>query len=214
MFAFSIAAAKLAGIERVLVSTDSEEYASVAMRYKAEIPFMRPAEISSDQSTDFEFMRHAMDWIVEKENSAPEYWLHLRPTTPLRDPKILKDALELIQQHPEASSLRSGHEAPESPFKWFLKDDEGFFKGLREDLTPEKVNMPRQTFPKIYNPDGYVDIVRSSHVLHHTTLHGEKMLVFESPQCEEIDKQEDFEYLEYQFRKHGSQLQEYLKQIH
>ena len=214
LFAFSIAAAKLAGIERVLVSTDSEEYASVAMRYKAEIPFMRPAEISSDQSTDFEFMRHAMDWIVEKENSAPEYWLHLRPTTPLRDPKILKDALELIQQHPEASSLRSGHEAPESPFKWFLKDDEGFFKGLREDLTPEKVNMPRQTFPKIYNPDGYVDIVRSSHVLHHTTLHGEKMLVFESPQCEEIDKQEDFEYLEYQFRKHGSQLQEYLKQIH
>ncbi len=213
LIAFSIAAAKLAGIERVLVSTDSEEYASVAMRYKAEIPFMRPAEISSDQSTDFEFMRHAMDWMVEKENSAPEYWLHLRPTTPLRDPQILKDALELIQQHPEASSLRSGHEAPESPFKWFLKDDEGFFKGLREDLTPEKVNLPRQTFPKMYNPDGYVDIVRSSHVLHNTTLHGEKMLVFESPQCGEIDKQEDFEYLEYQIRKHGSPIQDYLKQF-
>ena len=61
LIAFSIAAAKLAGIERVIVSTDSEEYASVAMRYKAEIPFMRPAEISSDQSTDFEFMRYAMD---------------------------------------------------------------------------------------------------------------------------------------------------------
>ncbi len=123
LIAFSIAAAKLAGIERVLVSTDSEEYASVAMRYKAEIPFMRPAEISSDQSTDFEFMRHAMDWMVEKENSASEYWLHLRPTTPLRDPQILKDALELIQQHPEASSLRSGHEVPESPFKWFYMKD-------------------------------------------------------------------------------------------
>ena len=213
LIAFSIAAAKLAGIERVLVSTDSEEYASVAMRYKAEIPFMRPAEISSDQSTDFEFMRYAMDWLVEKENSVPEYWLHLRPTTPLRDPQILKDALELIQQHPEASSLRSGHEAPESPFKWFLKDDEGFFKGLREDLTPEKVNLPRQTFPKMYNPDGYVDIVLSSHVLHNTTLHGEKMLVFESPQCGEIDKQEDFEYLEYQIRKHGSPMQDYLKQF-
>ena len=93
MIAFSIAAAKLAGIERVLVSTDSEEYASVAIRYKAEIPFMRPAEISSDQSTDFEFMRYAMDWLVEKENSAPEYWLHLRPTTPLRDPKLSKTHL-------------------------------------------------------------------------------------------------------------------------
>ena len=214
LIAFSIAAAKLAGIERVIVSTDSEEYASVAMRYKAEIPFMRPAEISSDQSTDFEFMRHAMDWMVDKENSVPEYWLHLKPPTPLREPQIIKNALELIQLHPEASSLRSGHEAPESPFKWFLKDEKGFFKGLRENLTPEKANQPRQMFPKIYNPDGYIDIVRSSHVLHHTTLHGEKMLVFESPQCAEIDTQEDFEYLEYQFRKHGSQLQEYLKQIH
>lgn len=213
LIAFSIAAAKLAGIERIMVSTDSEEYASVAMRYKAEIPFIRPAYISSDQSTDFEFMRHAMDWLLEKENSAPEYWLHLRPTTPLRDPQRIKEALELIKSHPEASSLRSGHEAPESPFKWFLKDDEGFFKGLRGDLTPEKVNRPRQIFPKMYNPDGYIDIVRSSHVLHNTTLHGEKMLVFESPRCTEIDTQEDFEYLEHQFQKHSSPLQSYLKQF-
>jgi N-acylneuraminate cytidylyltransferase len=186
----------------------------MAKQYGAETPFLRPAEISSDQSTDFEFMRHAMEWVSQHESSAPEYWLHLRPTTPLREPQILKNAIELIQQHPEASSLRSGHEVPESPFKWFLKDEDGFFKGLRDDLNPEKVNLPRQMFPKMYNPDGYVDIVRSSHVLHNTTLHGEKMLVFESPQCEEIDKQEDFEYLEYQFRRHGSQLQEYLKQIH
>jgi CMP-N,N'-diacetyllegionaminic acid synthase len=213
LIAFSIAGAKLAGIERVWISTDSEKYAEMAKRYGAEVPFLRPTEISNDRSTDFEFMRQAMDWMDQNENTVPEYWLHLRPTTPLRDPKILKEALELIQSNPKASSLRSGHEAPESPFKWFLKDDEGFFKGLREDLTPEKVNMPRQTFPKMYNPDGYVDIVRSSHVLHSTTLHGEKMLVFESPQCDEIDTKEDFEFLEYKFRKYGSPLQNYLKQF-
>ena len=65
----------------------------------------------------------------------------------------------------------------------------------------------------MYNPNCHVDIVRSSHVLQNTTLHGEKMLVFETPQCGEIDKQEDFEYLEYQIRKHGSPIQEYLKQF-
>ena len=213
LFTFSIAAAKLAGIERVIVTTDSEEYAAVARQYGVETPFLRPKEISTDCSTDFEFMRHAMEWIVQQESSAPEYWIHLRPTNPLRDPEILKDAHELIQQHPEASSLRSGHEVPESPFKWFLKDKEGYFMGLRDDLNPEKVNLPRQMFPKIYNPDGYVDIVRSSHVLHNTTLHGEKMLVFESPQCIELDTQDDFDYLQYQFRKKGSQLLEYLNQF-
>ena len=213
LIAFSIAAAKLAGVERVLVTTDSEEYADIARHYGAETPFLRPAEISSDRSTDYEFMRHATEWMLQKEKSVPEFWIHLRPTTPLREPQILKDAFELIQLHPEASSLRSGHETPESPFKWFLKDEKGFFIGLRKDLTPEKVNQPRQNFPKIYNPNGYVDIVRSSHVLNQKTLHGKKMLVFKSPLCTEIDTQEDFEYLEYQLQKHGSKLENYLNKF-
>lgn len=210
LIAYSIAAAKLAGIESVIISTDSEEYADISKKYGAEVPFLRPADISNDNSTDFEFMHHAMEWVKENEKKVPEYWLHLRPTTPLRDPEVLQSAINLIMDHSEATALRSGHEVPESPFKWFLKDDDGFFKGLREDLTPEKVNMPRQFFPTMYNPDGYVDIVRASHVLHNTTLHGDEMLVFESPRCTEIDTQADFEYLEYEINKKSSPLLKWL----
>lgn len=213
LIAYSIAAAKLAGIERVWVSTDSEEYAVIARKYGAETPFLRPGEISADRSTDFQFMRHAMEWMLQHEISMPEYWLHLRPTTPIRDPVILGNAIDKILQHPEATSLRSGHEASESPFKWFLKDGDGFFQGLRDDLTAEKVNLPRQVYPKVYIPDGYIDIVRSSYVLHHQTLHGDRMLVFESPRCAEIDTKADFEYLEYQIRQFGSSLLDYLNNL-
>ena len=211
LIAFSIAAAKMAGINRVWLSTDSEEYSLLAKQYGAETPFIRPAKISTDQSTDFDFMRHAMEWMAQHENNVPEYWLHLRPTTPMRETEFLIEALKTIKEHPEASSLRSGHEASESPFKWFLKSEVGFYRGLKEGMTPEQANQPRQLFPTVYVPDGYVDIVRSSHVLHNTTLHGEKMLIYESPQCTEIDTQEDFEFLEFQFQKHGSQLRNYLK---
>jgi CMP-N,N'-diacetyllegionaminic acid synthase len=176
LVAYSIAAAKLAGIERVLFSTDSEQYAKIATRFGAEVPFLRPAELSSDESTDYEFMHHAMSWMRKEEGEIPEHWVHLRPTTPLRVPSILVDAMNCIQEHPEAHSLRSAHPAPESPFKWFLRDQTGFFEGLREDLTPEKVNLPRQYFPTMYVPDGYVDIVRSSWVLTQPNLHGERGL--------------------------------------
>ena len=214
MLVYSIAAARLAEIDHVIISTDSEDYAEIAKRYGAEVPFIRPANISKDRSTDYQFMRHAMEWYKSNERTIPEYWLHLRPTTPLRDPEVLKSAVSFIIDHPEANALRSGHEAPESPFKWFLKDEEGFFKGLRDDLTSEKVNMPRQMFPKMYNPNGYIDIVRSSHVLNSETMHGDKMLVFESPQCTEIDTLEDFEYLEYEIKKHSSSLLTWLdKQV-
>jgi len=194
-------------VSRVIVSTDSEEYAQIAKDYGAEVPFLRPNEISGDKSTDFDLFLHALNWFKENENLIPEYILHLRPTTPLRNPQIMEDAVKLfIENKNLASSLRSGHTAPESPYKWFLKNDDNYFKGLRDDLTPEKVNLPRQSFPSVYIPDGYIDILKSSVILTTGTLHGDKMLVFESPFCVEVDTKDDFEYLEFQIQKEGSPI--------
>ena len=211
LLSYSIAAAKLSNINPILVSTDSDEYADIAKYYGASVPFIRPKEISADKSTDFEFMKHAMEWYKKHHSKLPNYWLHLRPTTPLRDPHIINKAIELITKNPLATSLRSGHEVPESPFKWFMKDKDGFFKGLQNNLTPELVNEPRQKFPKMYNPDGYIDIVKSSHVLYNNTLHGDKMLVFVTPRCTEVDTKEDFDYLEYEIRKQKSPLLNWLE---
>jgi N-acylneuraminate cytidylyltransferase len=213
LLAYSIAVAKLGGIDKVLLSTDSEEYAEIAERFGAQVPFLRSAEISSDQSTDYDFMNHAMRWYAGNNDDLPEYWVHLRPTSPLRDPKIIRDAIDKMLTSYKVDSLRSAHEVPESPFKWFLKDEENLFKGLRDDLTPEKVNAPRQTFPKAYNPNGYVDVVNASHVLNASNLHGDRMYVYETPICTEIDTLDDFEFLNYQLHKHGSPLTEYLRKL-
>ncbi len=206
LFAYSIIAARMMpSVSRVIVSTDSQDYADIAKEFGAEVPFLRPIDISGDKSTDFDLFFHVLNWFKENENLVPEYLLHLRPTTPIRDPKIMEEAVNLfIENKKIASSLRSGHIAPESPFKWFLKDTNNYFKGLREDLTPEKVNLPRQSFPSVYIPDGYIDILKSEVILNTGTLHGDKMLVFESPFCVEVDNKEDFEYLEYQIEKEGS----------
>ena len=214
LIAFSIVAAKMTpGIDRVIVSTDSAEYAAIANKYGAETPFLRPEEISGDKSTDMDLFLHSLKWLSENEKTVPEFLMHLRPTTPLRDPNIMQKAIELFLTKQEASSLRSGHLAPESPFKWFLKDELGYFKGLRDDLTPEKVNLPRQSFPAVYMPDGYVDIVRSSCILNEGSLHGNNMLVFESPYCVEVDTKDDFDYLEFQLEKEGSLLLEFMKKV-
>ena len=71
LLAFSIAAAKLSGVDRVIISTDSKKYADTANQYTAEIPFIRPVDISRDSSIDYEFMRHAMQWF--KNNNKIHY---------------------------------------------------------------------------------------------------------------------------------------------
>ena len=71
LLAYSIIAAKLSGIGRIILSTDSSNYAEIGKKYGAETPFLRPEEISLDHSTDFEFMYHAMNLIKEIEGFLP-----------------------------------------------------------------------------------------------------------------------------------------------
>lgn len=213
LIAYSIAVAAMSEhIERILVSTDSEEIAAIARYYGAEVPFLRPFQHSQDNSTDRSFLLHAMHWFKDNNENLPEYWVHLRPTTPFRDPTIVDQAILQIMNHTGSTSLRSGHTAPESPFKWFRRDDNGYFKGiLKDESKTEYYNLPRQAFPVVYVPDGYVDILKASYVLNSESMHGERMLGFVSPVCHEIDTENDLELLEFQLQKKGSLLQDYLK---
>lgn len=212
LLAYSIVAARQSSrIDRVVLSTDSQQYAEIGRRYGAEAPFLRPAEYSTDKSTDREFMVHAMEWVRDNESHLPEYWVHLRPTTPLRDPVLLDAAVTTLESRREATALRSAHPSPESPFKWFRRGDEGYLTALTTDDTNlDRFNLPRQAYPMVFIPDGYVDIVRSSFVLSTPLLHGDRVLGFESPHCTEVDSIEELELLEFQLRKHGSPLLDYL----
>ena len=210
LIAYSIAAAKLSKkIDRVIVSTNSQEYADITRQYGAEVPFIRPDEFSTDTATDKDFLVHAMNWLEENEGRTPEYWVHLRPTTPLRGVKVVDNAIDEIMQDKSATSLRSGHKAPESPLKWFVKDNR-YFKGL---VSGEDYNLPKEAFKQVYIPDGFVDIIKSSFVMNNKEIHGDKMIGFESPVCTEVDSVEEFEYIQYQLDKNGSELLDYLNQV-
>ena len=213
LIAYSIAAGKMLNL-RVLVSTDSEEYAEIATKYGADVPFIRPKEHSLDESTDREFILHAMNWLIENEKYNPEYWVHLRPTTPLRELNHLKDAIKKLKNNKNATSLRSAHKSPESPLKWFSKKDEEYFEGIIEKkyfIENEYYNLPKEKFSDIYIPDGYIDVLKSSHVLKSNNLHGDKILSYISPNyCTEVDTIEEFEYIKYLIEKKGSCLSDFL----
>lgn len=213
LIAYSIALAKISEkIDRVIVSTDSIEIAELAKKFGAEVPFMRPENFSGDKSPDYEFMNHALTWLETHREGIPQYIIHLRPTTPLRTPEVVDKAIEEFKNHKEATSLRSGHKASESPYKWFLKNEYGFFRCMAEGISNEEANAGRQQFPIVYIPDGYVDVISTEFVIDNKILHGEKMLAFESPVCYEVDEEEDFMLLEYQINKNGSILYDYLKE--
>lgn len=202
LIAYSIAAAKLAsGIDRIIVSTNSIEYASIAREYGAEVPFLRPPEMSGDNSTDYECIKHVLDWMQNEENFLPSYLVHLRPTTPLREINYVDMAIDLIKKTKYASALRSVHEMSESAYKAFEIEGD-YLKSIGSNsFALDASNDPRQSFNKTYQANGYVDVIKTEYVIKNNKLHGDRVIAFITPRVVEVDMPGDFDYLEYQMAK-------------
>jgi CMP-N-acetylneuraminic acid synthetase len=212
MIAYSIIAARYArGINRVIVSTDSRKYADIAIRYGAEVPVMRPPELAQDLSNDLQFMEHIIDWLYDHEQLVPEFFVHLRPTTPLRQVNIIEQAIQAMKVDSMASSLRSGHASQFTPQKWFWKNENGYFTCIAGDMNPDDANSPRQIFPKTYIPDGYVDVLRTEYIIKNNRLHGDRVIGFEVPESVDIDFKEEIEQLEELIKESNSDTYRYLK---
>ena len=211
LIAYSIAAAKLSKkIDRVIVSTDSNEISDIALKYGAEVPFLRPTEFAQDNSSDNQHINHAIDWFEGNEKFTPELFIHLSPTTPLREPKIIDEAIVKFKNTSGADSLRSSHECSESPFKWFMLKDDGFYTGINTD-DMELLNRPRQEFQKVYIPNGYVDVLSVKFIKETCKLHG-KVVGFITPPCIEIDSEYDFKHLTAEISLNKHVLLDYLNE--
>ncbi len=195
LLAYSIALAKLSkNISRVIVSTDSPKYATIAKNYGAEVPFLRPAEIAGDNSVDSDFFRHLIDWMREKEGYIPDFIVHLRPTTPLRQVQVVDDAITYMIHTNEATALRSAHKTHLTPYKMFRLCGEFMSPFLKYDGIKEFYNLPRQFFEDAYIPNGYVDIIRPTTLLNTGLLHGNKIKLWETDLVPDVDTTSDFNF--------------------
>ena len=173
---------------KIIVSTDSQEYANIAKKYGAEVPFLRPYEISNDFSTDFEFINHCVDWLKTNENYTCDIILQLRPTSPTRKIEDLNKALELfIKNREKFDSLRSVIPFEKSPFKMYsINNDE--LKPLFNEVNniKEPYNQSRQILPQCYLHNGYIDILNTS-ILNENTISGKNILPFIMEETNNID---------------------------
>ena len=166
-------------VKKVVVSTDSEEIAEVARAAGAEVPFMRPAEFAQDLSTDYEFVRHALIWLRDNEAHVPDLTVQLRPTTPVRDVRMIDKAIEAIRARPDADSLRAVVKCCFTPYKmWHLKEDGYLRQLLTLDGVHEPYNQPRQILPDVVQQDGFIDIVRSRTIFEQNSITGRNILPF------------------------------------
>ena len=95
--AWSILAAKAAGLfDRIIVSTDDAEIAEVARQWGAEVPFMRPAELSDDHTATIPVIAHAIQW-HQQIGQSPSEVCCIYATAPFVSSADLRTGLDLLQ---------------------------------------------------------------------------------------------------------------------
>ena len=176
LIAWSIAAAKQSQfVTRVIVSTDDEEIAAVARDYKAETPFLRPAEFAQDNTTDLPVFEHALAWLEGHEGYQPDVVIQLRPTSPIRPRGCVDSAIKLLTEHEDADCVRGVVPAGQNPHKmWrFAGESEPMKPLLEVEGIAEPYNAPRQILPPVYWQTGHIDAIRVSTIKEKHSLTGD-----------------------------------------
>ena len=173
---------------KIIVSTDSEKYAEISKNYGAEVPFIRPKNISGDTSSDFECIKHCVDWLKKNENYESNIILHLRPTQPCRKIEHLDLAIETFINHREQyHSLRSVIPVEKSPYKMYSINDNQLNPLFdKVNNIKEPYNQARQLLPQCYLHNGYIDLLNTD-ILRYNTISGTKIYPFIMDIVHDID---------------------------
>lgn len=132
-------------IDRVIVSTEDDEIAATALKWGAEVPFLRPKHLASDEASTIDVLLHAIEW-AEGISYQFEVLVLLHVTTPLRSVQDVDRSIELLVDA-QADSVFSVTEAHRNPyFNMIEVDAEG-----RPHLVKQGSFTTRQSAPPVYD---------------------------------------------------------------
>ncbi|NUM25118.1 MAG: acylneuraminate cytidylyltransferase family protein [Candidatus Buchananbacteria bacterium] len=171
-------------IDRVIISTDSADIAETAKKYGAEVPFMRPAELATDDAPTLPVLQHAVKFLEENQNFKADIILLFYPTSPMLSRSRVEEALLML----ESSDCNSVVSVVEDHGRFWEKT-EGAFK-----VFYPKDRLNRQYFQPLYRENGaiyfsrYVVLMNQNKIIDESAV---KLLVMAPDESVDIDNWAD-----------------------
>lgn len=190
-------------IDRVVVSTDSKEIASIAMNAGAEVPFIRPEKLSGSKVGKFDVWKHALQFCENFYNEKYEVFVDLDCTNPLRDESDISNVIEQLVASKErgVDAVFSVCEARKNPYFNMLEEDKDGALRMSKSLGPTIIR--RQDAPKVFEHVASIYALLPSKIFkqdHLLSGHAEGYDIgFEKSL--DIDSEFDFELVEYLMKK-------------
>ncbi|WP_116869801.1 pseudaminic acid cytidylyltransferase [Vibrio splendidus] len=193
MIAYSIEAALNSGcFDKVIVSTDDQEIADVAVKYGAEVPFLRPDNISDDFATTMDVMQHAIQWCVDQDLKVDNVCC-IYATAPFILPEYIKQGLVSVSS-PNVEYAFSATSFPFAIQRAISVDQNGFVAMF----SPEFANTRSQDLEEAYHDAGQFYWGKSSAFLAGKAIFAQhsKAVLLPRKRVQDIDTPEDWELAE------------------
>ncbi|MEK7813015.1 MAG: acylneuraminate cytidylyltransferase family protein [Candidatus Desantisbacteria bacterium] len=155
LIAYTIEEAKKSRyLQRIIVSTDDMDIASVSRKYGAETPFMRPEELALDDTPTLPVIQHALSTLMS-QGYVPDYIVLLQPTSPLRDVSHIDAAIKKMIQT-QSDMIVSLCKATQHPFWMRRMDGDKVLPFIETKNTYHR----RQDLPELYRLNGAITVTK------------------------------------------------------
>lgn len=196
VLAYTVAPALDSGVfDAVIVSTDSEETATIARHYGAEVPFLRPAQFSGDTSPDIEWVEYTLAELKRQGRTWDAFSL-LRPTSPFRSAATIQRAWRRFAAQDGADSLRAVEKCAQHPGKMWTVDGDRMTP-LLQGAPPGRPwhSTPYQALPPVYVQNASLEMAWTRVVLDHRTIAGDVIVPFFTEGFEGFDINDRYDWM-------------------
>jgi len=179
---WAIRAAQESGVsDRVVVSTEDSTIADVAQKLGADVPYLRPAELSRDHVGVTEVALHALD-VLRENGDIYETLIILLPTCPLRRAEDIRNAFALFQEE-NANFLMSVSQYEHTPFAALKMDENRNLSPYFRDL----IGKRSQEMPLAFRANGAIHILDVEAFIRTRSYYSEPLIAYEMPWERSID---------------------------
>jgi CMP-N,N'-diacetyllegionaminic acid synthase len=194
LIAWSIGHAKKSKyVDKVIVSTDSRDIAKIALKYGAETPFIRPKTLATDKAKGIDVVTHAINRL-EADGEKIDLLVLLQPTSPLRAPEDVDEAVELLFRK-KARAVVSVCETEHHPY-WCNTLPKN--RSMKDFMRKAASNTNRQELPVFYRLNGAIYIATRDYIVKNNGFIGRDAYayVMEAERSIDIDNELDLVFAE------------------
>ena len=197
IIAYSIQAALDTGIfDKVIVTTDSQDIADIAKKHGAEVPFLRPANLSDDHTATAPVLIHTLEWLFN-QGVKPELACCIYATAPFVQPESLQLGYKIMEEH----NCTTSYSVASFPFPIYrglrINDD-----GCLKMIWPEYEMTRSQDLPEAYHDAGQFYWIDCKKFIHNPRLYAvdSRPIILPRYLVQDIDTNEDWTRAEYMYQ--------------